>query len=870
MRIGGCCGENNPILLGKDSSVDSALACGRVSIGEMNWDSGEFLARLDGIFLKEAFGCEVQFFSNGTVPHITALVSDGKIDFASELWIEAGKELIEKNLIDKRISVVSEPVSWAGEAWWIDSQTADRFGLRTLTDVLARPDLFPHPSDRTRGGFHTCPVGWKCEIVNNNLFKAFDMREKGWSLVDPGSGAGLDHSIKKSVERGDSWFGYYWAPTATVAKYRLRRLEIEESFDSANWENCVVARTSKKCTKTSFKESEVVTVVRTAFQRREPEVSNYLASRIIPNDVMGQYLALMHDRNLSASEAAKSFVRNESQIWLRWLNQVPANKMATKYNLDIDQPSTFVSSGRSFSQSDLVIFDGVSTRAKHTLIIDPANNEIRFKGSKDVARFQRAFKRAKKNLKIKFGLALHTNQCGDSVRSGTFKSIPVRATTRDGFIVVPLSPFAEYVDFQSDNSLGFVFYPNTKVDEWQCAYFDLNSSWGVDRKKLAAIKHFSDASPLKDPLINEELLGLLESLKNENLGVVDQDRDAPTITIASASSDGPRGIISGIVTDRSGIAEIIVNDTKIVFDADGEFSYATYVPHEGLDVMIRAVDFSGLSTTETIRLERTKRTPKAKRLVAVNPLLGPNQERSQNRVALIIGLEKYAVSQPAEFASRDAEVFADYAREKLGVPASNVKLLTDARASERGILRALKVWLPIVVKPDETDLYVFYAGHGMPTADGSSAYLVPHDGDIQLLEDTAISRTRFFSEIEKARPRSATFFFDNCYSGTTRTEELLLASRPLGIKIRETDVPENYLVFTAGESNQTAGVLDEVKHGRFSYFVFKGLEGEADSNQDGKISAGELHKYVRESVGRFSAGAQTPTMLGDAGRWVLR
>ena len=59
-----------------------------------------------------------------------------------------------------------------------------------------------------------------------------------------------------------------------------------------------------------------------------------------------------------------------------------------------------------------------------------------------------------------------------------------------------------------------------------------------------------------------------------------------------------------------------------------------------------------------------------------------------------------------------------------------------------------------------------------------------------------------------------------------------------------------------------------MEHGRFSYFVFKGLEGEADSNQDGKISAGELHTFVRESVGRFSAGAQTPTMLGDAGRWV--
>lgn len=88
--------------------------------------------------------------------------------------------------------------------------------------------------------------------------------------------------------------------------------------------------------------------------------------------------------------------------------------------------------------------------------------------------------------------------------------------------------------------------------------------------------------------------------------------------------------------------------------------------------------------------------------------------------------------------------------------------------------------------------------------------------------------------------------------------------------MQESPVPDNYLIFAAGESDQTAGVLDEVRHGRFSYFVFKGLEGEADANQDGKISAGELHAYVKESVGRFSAGAQTPTMLGDAGRWVVR
>ena len=53
--------------------------------------------------------------------------------------------------------------------------------------------------------------------------------------------------------------------------------------------------------------------------------------------------------------------------------------------------------------------------------------------------------------------------------------------------------------------------------------------------------------------------------------------------------------------------------------------------------------------------------------------------------------------------------------------------------------------------------------------------------------------------------------------------------------MQESPVPENYLVF-AGESNQT----EFSTGGRVLVLSLKGLEGEADSNQDGKISAGEL------------------------------
>lgn len=393
-------------------------------------------------------------------------------------------------------------------------------------------------------------------------------------------------------------------------------------------------------------------------------------------------------------------------------------------------------------------------------------------------------------------------------------------------------------------------------------------------KTLAAL--IPNKSPLpaaKRPdlsLRQSEFISALEQELRPESHAISRDDAPPVLQLNYEQSSNVRGIVRGRATDRSGIAELRVDGKLVAIDQAGNFEYSTYVPLGGKQVSVTATDYAGLSTTEMILMSRVEEDVVRPRLAAANPLNGPKQAIKRNRAALIIGVERYVVTPSAEFAARDAHVFADYAREKLGVPAENVTVLTDADASMRGILRALKVWLPQVVVPDETDLYVFYAGHGMPTADGSSAYIVPHDGDLQLLEDTAISRSRFFSEIQDAQPRSATFFFDNCYSGATRSEERLLATRPLGIKVKQTEIPENYLVFTAGEANQTAGVLDEVQHGRFSYFVFRGLEGEADRNQDGKISASELHGYVRESVGRFSAGAQTPTLVGNGARWILQ
>jgi len=178
---------------------------------------------------------------------------------------------------------------------------------------------------------------------------------------------------------------------------------------------------------------------------------------------------------------------------------------------------------------------------------------------------------------------------------------------------------------------------------------------------------------------------------------------------------------------------------------------------------------------------------------------------------------------------------------------------------------AVRNWLTSIADAN-TDLYVFFAGHGMGSDDGKSMFLLPYDGTPALLEDSAIRRDQLFKDIASLNPNSVTVFLDTCYSGSTRESEMLIAARPVLIKVNEQEIPDGFAVFTAASGEQTAKPLPQVEQGLFSYFLMRGLEGEADANQNGKVTAGELHEYTRKNVNRFSSGTQTPEFQGDRER----
>ncbi len=360
---------------------------------------------------------------------------------------------------------------------------------------------------------------------------------------------------------------------------------------------------------------------------------------------------------------------------------------------------------------------------------------------------------------------------------------------------------------------------------------------------------------------------------NKHNQITHNDVQVPVITITHVSTKHRKGTIRGFATDNIQVAEVSVDGVAINFETiNGYFEWSGFVPAAGRDILIEVFDASALFTSAVVRLERDQmKQVFGPQFDKLNPTRGQPGIRNDNALALIVGISNYErINAPAIYADKDAQYFHDYASLKLGIPDSSIMTLVNDKAELGDVILAVKDWIRRSSKPGKSDVYVFFAGHGLASQDSKQMYLLPFDGRPRLLDKTAILREELFDYIASANPRSVAVFLDTCYSGATRGKDMLIASRPIAIKALKQSVPDNFTLMTAAAGDQTAKPLEKAEHGMFSYFLMKGMEGEADTNQDNKITAGELHIYVEKHVIQHSSGSQTPELQGDANRVLVQ
>lgn len=224
-------------------------------------------------------------------------------------------------------------------------------------------------------------------------------------------------------------------------------------------------------------------------------------------------------------------------------------------------------------------------------------------------------------------------------------------------------------------------------------------------------------------------------------------------------------------------------------------------------------------------------------------------DKSRDAVALVIGISKYrdeAIPQ-VRYAKRDAEIMAAYLESISGIARSRIKVLTDEGATHSDLSAYLEEWLPRRVSKDTT-VFVYYAGHGTPNPATGKAFLLPYDGHPDF-QNKLYSLDRLYENLERLPAKEVVVMLDSCFSGASGRSVLPSGTRPVGIAIENPVLASGKLaILAAATGTQISSDYDKEQHGLFTYYMLKGLRGEADSNKSGTVELDELFQYVRNAV----------------------
>jgi peptidoglycan/xylan/chitin deacetylase (PgdA/CDA1 family)/uncharacterized caspase-like protein/predicted TPR repeat methyltransferase len=236
--------------------------------------------------------------------------------------------------------------------------------------------------------------------------------------------------------------------------------------------------------------------------------------------------------------------------------------------------------------------------------------------------------------------------------------------------------------------------------------------------------------------------------------------------------------------------------------------------------------------------------------------------------AVIIGINAYKSWPRLAYAVNDARAVRDTLERKYGFAPDHVTTLLDGDATRQNILAALGDSLADTKKVSHDDrVFVFFAGHGvtrkLPNGK-NQGYIVPVDAAAKDYQSQAISMTNFQDASDAIAAKHVFFVMDACYGGLALTRGGGGAAtgdrRQYLAEITRRSARE---VLTAGGADEQVADNGPGGHSIFTWTLLQGLEGKADLDGDGAITATELATYVGPSVSSLSR--QTPAFGHLAG-----
>lgn len=230
--------------------------------------------------------------------------------------------------------------------------------------------------------------------------------------------------------------------------------------------------------------------------------------------------------------------------------------------------------------------------------------------------------------------------------------------------------------------------------------------------------------------------------------------------------------------------------------------------------------------------------------------------------AVVVGVGSYEHMQSLRYTDDDAyHVFAFLKSPEGGaLPDEQIKVLIDEDATYRNIIATMR---RVLLRADENDVVLFYfSGHGLE----GSFLAVDYDGINNRVRHDEIRQI-----MDQSRAKHKIIFADACHSGSLDMSNYTASKAPLDATLaryyRAFETTKGGLALLMSSKSKEYSLEDGgLRSGIFSYYLVRGLKGEADKNNDKIVTINELYNFVYEKVRFYTAGVQTPILTGSFDR----
>jgi hypothetical protein len=209
--------------------------------------------------------------------------------------------------------------------------------------------------------------------------------------------------------------------------------------------------------------------------------------------------------------------------------------------------------------------------------------------------------------------------------------------------------------------------------------------------------------------------------------------------------------------------------------------------------------------------------------------------------AIIIGINNYTFLPDLKWATRDAQMMAQFLKNNhFKVWHFSTEVSDSQMQPSRACIRHFLETLKQQKLGKDDNFWLFFSGHGL--VHNGEDYLMPTEGNPNDIDDTAIPTKFVIDQLKKVHAGNIYLFLDACRNIGNKS------FLTIGNSTIKDARSKNVIVFFSCSRGEISYEIDFLKHGSFTFALLEGLK-----NPVNKHNLKELASYVTSSVAELNS-----------------